>query len=89
MARPHPPEFRARAVELAREHAKPLEQIANDLGISDARRTPGSCVPAMPIVRTPLVPRRPGTSQSWTIEIAQRLLDQPSSPDAWALARRY
>jgi transposase len=34
MPRPHPPEFRARAVELAREHAKPLEQIARDLGIS-------------------------------------------------------
>jgi len=34
MPRPHPPEFRARAVELAREHAKPLDQIARDLGIS-------------------------------------------------------
>lgn len=30
----HPPEFRARAIELARERAKPLDQIANDLGIS-------------------------------------------------------
>jgi transposase-like protein len=30
----HPPEFRARAIELARERAKPLEQIARDLGIS-------------------------------------------------------
>ena len=30
-----PPEFRARAVELAREHAKPKAQIAKDLGISE------------------------------------------------------
>jgi transposase len=36
MPRPHPPEFRARAVELAREHAKPLDQIAKDLGISSS-----------------------------------------------------
>jgi transposase len=36
MPRPHPPEFRARAVELAREHAKPLDQIARDLGISSS-----------------------------------------------------
>jgi transposase len=34
MPRPHPPEFRARAIELARERAKPLDQIAKDLGIS-------------------------------------------------------
>jgi transposase len=31
----HPPEFRARAVELARERAKPMAQIAKDLGISE------------------------------------------------------
>jgi transposase len=36
MPRPHPPEFRARAVELACEHAKPLDQIAKDLGISSS-----------------------------------------------------
>ncbi len=36
MPRPHPPEFRARAVELARERAKPLDQIAKDLGISSS-----------------------------------------------------
>jgi transposase len=34
MSAPHPPEFRARAVELARERAKPMAQIAKDLGIS-------------------------------------------------------
>ena len=34
MPRPHPPEFRARAIELARERAKPLDQLAKDLGIS-------------------------------------------------------
>lgn len=36
MPRPHPPEFHRRAVELAREHAKPIAQIAADLGISDS-----------------------------------------------------
>lgn len=34
MPRPHPPEFRQRAVELAREGAKPISQIAVDLGIA-------------------------------------------------------
>ena len=32
----HPPEFRRRAVELARLREKPLKQIANDLGISES-----------------------------------------------------
>ena len=36
MPRPHPPEFRERAVELARERAKPVAQIAADLGISES-----------------------------------------------------
>ncbi len=36
MPRPHPPEFRRRAVELARLREKPLAQIAADLGISDS-----------------------------------------------------
>jgi transposase len=36
MPRPHPPEFRWRAVELARLRAKPVAQIATDLGISDS-----------------------------------------------------
>jgi transposase-like protein len=36
MPRPHPPEFRQRAVELARLREKPTAQIANDLGISDS-----------------------------------------------------
>jgi transposase len=36
--RPHPPEFRQRAVALAREGAKPIDQIAADIGIS------GSCL---------------------------------------------
>ena len=35
MPAPHPPEFRARAVSLARERAKPMAQIAKDLGISE------------------------------------------------------
>lgn len=36
MPRPHPPEFRQRAVELARLGEKPNAQIAADLGISDS-----------------------------------------------------
>ena len=36
MPRPHPPEFRERAVELARERAKPIKHIARDLGISES-----------------------------------------------------
>jgi transposase-like protein len=36
MPRPHPPEFRQRAVELARLGDKPVAQIATDLGISDS-----------------------------------------------------
>jgi transposase len=36
MPRPHPPEFRRRAVELARERAKPIAVVAKDLGISES-----------------------------------------------------
>jgi transposase len=36
MPRPHPPEFRRRAIELARLNEKPVAQIAQDLGISDS-----------------------------------------------------
>jgi transposase len=36
MPRPHPPEFRRRAVELGREHAKPVKDLARDLGISES-----------------------------------------------------
>jgi transposase-like protein len=36
MPRPHPPEFRQRAVELARLRDKPVAQIASDLGISES-----------------------------------------------------
>jgi transposase len=32
----HPLEFRARAIELARERAKPLGVIARDLGVSES-----------------------------------------------------
>jgi transposase-like protein len=34
MPRPHPPEFRRRAAELARLREKPVSKIAEDLGIS-------------------------------------------------------
>jgi transposase len=36
MPRPHPPEFRQRAIELARLKEKPVAQIAVDLGISES-----------------------------------------------------
>ncbi len=36
MPRPHPPEFRRRAVELAREKHKPVAELASDLGISES-----------------------------------------------------
>lgn len=36
MPRPHPPEFRRRAIELGRLRAKPIRQIAEDLGISES-----------------------------------------------------
>ena len=36
MPAPHPPEFRSRAVELARERAKPVAELAKDLGISES-----------------------------------------------------
>lgn len=37
MPRPYPPEFRQRAVELARLHEKPFAKIADDLGIAEHR----------------------------------------------------
>ncbi|HTP26303.1 MAG TPA: transposase [Anaeromyxobacteraceae bacterium] len=36
MPRPHPPEFRQRAVELARLREKPIVKIAEDLGIAES-----------------------------------------------------
>jgi transposase-like protein len=36
MPAPHPPEFRQRAVELARLKAKPIAATAKDLGISES-----------------------------------------------------
>jgi transposase len=36
MPAPHPPEFRQRAVELARQGTTPVSKIAKDLGISDS-----------------------------------------------------
>ncbi len=36
MPRPHPPEFRRRAIDLARLGEKPVSQLAVDLGISDS-----------------------------------------------------
>jgi transposase len=36
MPAPHPPEFRRRAVELARLREKPIREIAKDLGVSES-----------------------------------------------------
>ena len=36
MPAPHPPEFRQRAVDLARQGTTPVSKIAKDLGISDS-----------------------------------------------------
>jgi len=36
MPRPFPPEFREKAVELARERAKPVREIASDLGVAES-----------------------------------------------------
>lgn len=36
MPRPYPPEFRQRAVELARLREKPFAKIAEDLGIAES-----------------------------------------------------
>lgn len=36
MPAPHPAEFRRRAVELARERAKPIAELAKDLRISES-----------------------------------------------------
>jgi len=36
MPPPHPPEFRQRAVELARQGGAPIAKIAKDLGISES-----------------------------------------------------
>ena len=36
MPAPHPPEFRQRAVELARRGDKPVAKLARDLGISES-----------------------------------------------------
>ena len=37
MPAPHPPEFRRRAVELARQGDRPISQIAKSLGIPVAK----------------------------------------------------
>jgi transposase len=36
MPAPHPPEFRRRAVDLARRRDQPVAQVAKDLGISES-----------------------------------------------------
>ena len=36
MPGPHPPEFRRRAIDLARERSKPISELAKDLGISES-----------------------------------------------------
>jgi transposase len=65
MPRPHPPEFRRRAVELARLREKPTAQIAEDLGISQ------SCLRSWSHQADIDDGRRNGTSSSDQAELAQ------------------
>ena len=63
MPPPHPPEFRRRAVELARERAKPITQIAADIGISAACAS-GSLAPTSTRATKKAFPPPSGTSWS-------------------------
>lgn len=67
MPRPHPPEFRQRAVELARLREQPVADIARDLGISE------SCLRCWMAVADVDDGRRPGlTSDDKTELVALR-----------------
>jgi transposase-like protein len=63
MPRPHPPEFRQRAVELARLREQPVAQIAADLGISE------SCLRRWMGVADVDDGRRPGVSSDERAEL--------------------
>jgi transposase len=65
MPRPHPPEFRRRAVDLAREHAKPVSEIAHDLGISE------SCLRRWLAVDDVDTGRRPGVDRDEHAELVE------------------
>ena len=65
MPRPHPPEFRQRAVELARLREKPTREIAKDLGISD------SCLRNWMHQADVEDGRRPGVTQDEHAELVQ------------------
>ncbi|CAN5854048.1 transposase [soil metagenome] len=67
MPRPHPPEFRQRAVELARLREQPVADIARDLGVSE------SCLRRWMAVADVDDGRRPGlTSDDKTELVALR-----------------
>jgi len=65
MPRPHPPEFRQRAVELARLREKPTREIAKDLGISD------SCLRSWMRQADVEDGRRPGVTQDEHAELVE------------------
>ena len=65
MPRPHPPEFRQRAVELARLREKPIAKIAEDLGISD------SCLRSWMVQADVDDGRRPGLSVDERAELVK------------------
>jgi transposase-like protein len=65
MPRSHPPEFRRRAVELAREHAKPVSAIAKDLGISD------SCLRHLMVLADVAEGRREGVNPDEKAELVE------------------
>ena len=63
MPRPHPPEFRQRAVELARLREQPVADIARDLGVSE------SCLRRWMAVADVDDGRRPGLTSDDKIEL--------------------
>jgi transposase len=65
MPRPHPPEFRRRAIELARERAKPVSELARDLGISE------SCLRAWVAKADVEEGRREGTTSAERAELVE------------------
>jgi transposase len=65
MPRPHPPEFRRRAVELAREHVKQVAEIARDLGISE------SCLRRWMAIDDVDAGRKPGVDRDERAELVE------------------
>ena len=76
---PNPPEFRRRAVELAREHHKPVAELAADLGISE------SCLRNWMARADVEEGRRDSTTTAERTELVERPPEGPSHRPAEAL----